>query len=105
MTGAYYDDIDAAFRASVGHLLEIGGAVLLICVLGSWLVTRDITLSLGAVETAMTRVVAGDLIMEVPGLERRDEAGGAPQEPDGNRRVEGDEEAMPPPGGSWSQRG
>jgi methyl-accepting chemotaxis protein len=75
-TGAYYDDIDAAFRSSLVTLGEIGGVVLLVGILGSWLVTRDITRSLSVVEQALERLVGGDLTSDIPGLGRRDEVGG-----------------------------
>jgi methyl-accepting chemotaxis protein len=76
MTGAYYDDIDAAFDSSLLRLGEIGGIVLLASMLVSWLVARDVTGSLLALERATSELVAGDLTVEIPGQARRDEVGG-----------------------------
>ena len=44
--------------------------------LAAWLVNRDITVSLGALNAAMDRLAKGDLATVVPGADRRDEIGG-----------------------------
>ena len=75
LAGSYVDDINAAFRV---QLIRIGGGglvVLLVTVLITWLVNRDVTGSLGRLKAAMTALAGGDLSVEVPGVERRDEVG------------------------------
>jgi methyl-accepting chemotaxis protein len=74
--GAYVDDLDAAFRASLLRLSLIGAVILATTLLLAWLVNRDITASLGALKTAMDRLSKGDLATLIPGTERRDEIGG-----------------------------
>jgi methyl-accepting chemotaxis protein len=76
VTGAYVDDLDAAFRASLLRLVLIGGAVLVVTLLAGFLVNRDIAVSLGALKTAMERLAKGDLATAIPGTDRRDEVGG-----------------------------
>jgi len=75
LAGAYTDDLDADFRATLWHLAMIGGLILLVTLLAAWSVNRDITGSLGALATAMTRLASGDLAAEIPGADRRDEVG------------------------------
>src|SRR5580658_1516107 len=75
MAGAYYDDIDAAFRASLATLADIAGAAVLALVLGAWLITSDITGALRRLETSIARLMAGDLGTDIPGIQRRDEIG------------------------------
>jgi len=74
--GAYTDDLDAAFHASLLRLASIGGVVLLVTLLAAWLLNRDITGSLGRLKEAMERLAKGDLATVVPGTDRRDEVGG-----------------------------
>ena len=74
--GAYTDDLDLAFAAILFRLGAVGGSVLLLTVIGGWLVTRDITGSLGGLKSAMERLSQGDLSTVVPGTNRRDEVGG-----------------------------
>ena len=75
MAGAYIDDLDAAFRATLWHLIGTGGAILLFSLLIAWLVNRDITRSLGGLKTAMGRLSEGRLETLVPGTDRHDEVG------------------------------
>ena len=74
-TGAYTDDLDADFHASLLRMVSIGGAIMLVSLLAAWLINRDITISLGNLKTAMHRLAKGDLTTEVPGTGRRDEVG------------------------------
>ena len=74
--GAYVDDLDAAFRIVLFRLGVIGGVVLSVTLLAALLVNRDITVSLGALQTAMDRLAKGDLSTVVPGTDRHDEVGG-----------------------------
>ena len=74
-TGAYLDDIDAAFRPLAWR---IGfGTLALVAVIGglAWLIGRSITRPLGALEGRMQTLAAGTLDAPVPGLGRTDEVG------------------------------
>jgi methyl-accepting chemotaxis protein len=73
--GAYVDDIDSAFRASLLALGLIGGAILAATLLATWLVNRDISVPLGGLKSAMDRLAKGDLVTAVPGTDRHDEIG------------------------------
>ena len=75
ITGAYYDDINAAFHAALLQLGEIAGMVLAVAALAAWLISRDITMSLARLERAMARLADGDLAMETPDTDRGDEVG------------------------------
>jgi methyl-accepting chemotaxis protein len=75
IAGAYTDDLDAAFRASLWQLIAAGGIVLLGTLLAAWLVNRDITSSLGGLRDAMVRLSQGELAAEIPGKGRGDEVG------------------------------
>ena len=44
----------------------IGGVILVVTLLAAWLVNRDITVSLGALKTAMDRLAKGDLATVIP---------------------------------------
>ena len=74
-TGAYTDDLDALFNASMLRLGAIGGTVLLLTMLAAWLVNRDITASLGKLMAAMGTLARGALMTTIPGTGRRDEVG------------------------------
>jgi methyl-accepting chemotaxis protein len=73
--GAYTDDLDTAFHAALLRMGAVGGAIILIIALAAWLVSRDITASLGSLTAAMARLSAGDFNAVVPGTDRRDEVG------------------------------
>ncbi|HUB11579.1 MAG TPA: cache domain-containing protein [Acetobacteraceae bacterium] len=73
--GAYVDDLNAAFTAVLWRLAMIGGGILLVTLLVAWLINRDITRSLGGLQTAMRRLSEGALDTAVPGTTRRDEVG------------------------------
>nr|WP_294563829.1 methyl-accepting chemotaxis protein [uncultured Rhodopila sp.] len=73
--GAYTDDLDADFHASLFRMVCFGGAIMLISLLAAWLINRDITVSLGGLKVAMHRLAEGDLATEVPGTGRLDEVG------------------------------
>ncbi len=73
--GAYTDDLDDVFHASVFRMIVFGGVVLLIAILAAWLVNRDITQSLRALKLSMDRLAKGDLSVAIAGAERHDEIG------------------------------
>ncbi|HEY0184625.1 MAG TPA: methyl-accepting chemotaxis protein [Rhodopila sp.] len=74
-TGAYTDDLEAAFRSSMLKMGGVGGVILLLTSLAGWLVSRDVTRSLAGLKAAMERLAKGDLAAAIPGGERRDEVG------------------------------
>jgi methyl-accepting chemotaxis protein len=69
-------DLDAAYHDTILRLSTAGGFVLLVTMLVGWLINRDITVSLGALKTAMEQQARGALSVDVPGTNRRDEVGG-----------------------------
>jgi methyl-accepting chemotaxis protein len=73
--GAYTDDLDQVFYASLWRLATAGGAILLVTLLAAWLINRDITGSSGRLTKAMERLATGDLAVAVPCVDRRDEIG------------------------------
>jgi methyl-accepting chemotaxis protein len=92
MSGAWVDDIDADYDATVLRLAAVGGLILLATMLVAWAINRDISGSLGRLRTAMQRLSHGDLAVAVPGAARRDEVGAMAQDvlvfQDGMRRAE-----------------
>jgi methyl-accepting chemotaxis protein len=73
--GAYTDDLDAAFHTALWELSGIGGAILLVTLLVAMLINRDISFSLGGLQTAMAALAQGDLATSIPGTARHDEVG------------------------------
>jgi methyl-accepting chemotaxis protein len=76
VTGAYVDDLDAAFHGLLLRLSLTSGGILAVTLFVAWLVNHDITVSLGGLKAAMERLAQGDLATVVPGTDRRDEVGG-----------------------------
>jgi methyl-accepting chemotaxis protein len=74
-SGAYTDDLEAAFRASLVNVVVIGGAILLVTALVAWLVSRDISHSLGGLKAIMGRLAKGEVEVTVSGTARADEVG------------------------------
>ncbi len=74
--GAYTDDLDAAFLASLRSMGGVAGAVLALTVLAAWLINRDVAGAIGRLKLAMDRLAQGELDTAVPGTERGDEIGG-----------------------------
>jgi methyl-accepting chemotaxis protein len=90
ITGAYYDDIDAAYHAILRELGVIAGVVMLAAALGTWLISRDITTALARLEQTMTTLAGttlagttlagttlagGTPTIDIPDTGRRDEVG------------------------------
>jgi methyl-accepting chemotaxis protein len=76
MSGAYTDDLDAAFQASLLRLAGIGAGILALLLLAAWGLNRDIAGSLGRLKATMDRLAEGALETAVPGTDRTDEVGG-----------------------------
>jgi len=77
--GAWIDDVEAAYRASLLRLSAIGGLILAITLLAAWLINHDISGSLGRLKHAMEQLAQGDLATAIPGTSRGDEVGGMAQ--------------------------
>ena len=75
LAGAYTDDLARDFRSQMIASAFIGGAILLITLIITWLVNRDITGSQGRLLAAMAALAKNDLTTDVPGANRRDEIG------------------------------
>ena len=75
IAGAWTDDLDAVYRASLLRLGLISGAILLVVLFTAWLIGRDISGSLGRLKTAMGRLANGELETGIPGTTRQDEVG------------------------------
>ncbi|MDR3536203.1 MAG: methyl-accepting chemotaxis protein [Acetobacteraceae bacterium] len=75
LVGAYADDLEADYRASMLRLSAAGGGIVLVMLLVAWLINHDIVRSLGAVTTAMTKLASGDHHTEIQGADRHDEVG------------------------------
>jgi len=75
-TGIYIDDVDAAFMEHARYAAII--ALLALCAVGgvSFLVARSILKPLHGMTGAMAKLAAGDLEVQVPARDRRDEIGG-----------------------------
>jgi methyl-accepting chemotaxis protein len=76
LVGAYTDDLDASFNASLLRTGSIGGTMLLLSMLAGWLITHDVITALGGLKVAMERLARGDLTTAPTGTNRHDEVGG-----------------------------
>src|SRR5579863_3217623 len=76
ITGAWTDDIEAAYRTTLARLMIISGLILLSTLLVAWFVNRDISRSLGSLATAMEKLAGNDIANAIPGVDRGDEVGG-----------------------------
>jgi signal transduction histidine kinase len=74
-TGAYVDDIDAAFWAEARKDLIIAVCLIALAGLGSFILARDLSLALHRLSRRVERVAAGDLDGEIPDVGRGDEVG------------------------------
>ncbi|MBS0640144.1 MAG: cache domain-containing protein, partial [Proteobacteria bacterium] len=75
LVSAYTDDLDDAFRSVIWRLAGAGGVILALTLVVAWLVSLDITASLGRLKGAMGALARGDVTTDVPGLGRVDEVG------------------------------
>jgi methyl-accepting chemotaxis protein len=74
-SGSYIDDIEARLAPITGAV--VGGVVALALLIGAlaWLIVRRITGPLARLRGCMGEMADGDLSLDVPGLDRRDETG------------------------------
>jgi methyl-accepting chemotaxis protein len=73
--GSYVDDMDAAVRANTIRLAEIGAMIIAVVLLAAFLINRDISGSLNRLKSTMERLAKGELTVDIPGTDRRDEVG------------------------------
>ena len=76
LSGAYTDDLDAAYNSLLLRLGLVGGLILLLTLPVAWLVSRDIRKALGDLRDTMTGLANGDLTVAIPDTARQDELGG-----------------------------
>jgi methyl-accepting chemotaxis protein len=74
-TGAYIDDLNAAFWSAARRELAIGGVVALLLTLASWAAIRSILQPLRRLRRAMEGLAGGDLGVAVPAILVNDEIG------------------------------
>jgi signal transduction histidine kinase len=74
-TGAYIEDIESEFRATVLRLGLIAAGIFAVATLSAFLVNHNISASLGRLKTKMERLAAGDLDVDIAEATRRDEVG------------------------------
>lgn len=74
-TGAYLDDIDAAFWDQARFNLMVSIGVMIFAAIGSYILGRDLSLALTRVSNRVSSVTDGDLNSEIPGTDRKDEVG------------------------------
>ena len=74
-TGIYLDDVDAVFWQTAQTFALICGAVFILVLVGSMLISRSITRPLATIAELTGRLAAGDGEFEVPHTERKDEVG------------------------------
>jgi methyl-accepting chemotaxis protein len=75
LSGAYTDDLDADFYATLMRLSLFGGLILILTTVVAFAINRDIGLTLGRLVDAMGRLARGDLSATIPGDDRKDELG------------------------------
>jgi methyl-accepting chemotaxis protein len=75
LAGAYTDDLEADYRASVLRQSLIGAAIMLLIVAAGLLINRDVTKSLDGLAGAMRALADGNIGTVVPGRDRQDALG------------------------------
>jgi len=75
LTGAYLDDIDAAFQTELIRLVIIAAVLIALTVAIAILVGRNITVPLDLLKAKTVRLAGGDLSVEIKEDGRRDEIG------------------------------
>ena len=74
-SGAYADDINAAFFEQAIQLGLISAAILAVALLLAGFTVTDLRRAIGGLGRSMTALAGGDLKVDVPGTDRRDEIG------------------------------
>jgi methyl-accepting chemotaxis protein len=74
VAGAWTDDIEAAFRASLIRIAAVCGTLMAASLAAAWAFSRDMTVALGRLNEALQGLASGRAV-EVPCTGRRDEIG------------------------------
>jgi signal transduction histidine kinase len=74
-TGVYIDDIQVEFRSTLLRLGAIASAIFAAAMLCAFFINRNVGGSLRELKIKMERLAAGDLSVDMPEAERRDEIG------------------------------
>jgi len=74
-TGAYVDDIDAAFRAEAFHLLKVFSGLITLAGLLTFLIGNDLAMALKRVAARVASVARGEFEGAIPDVDRPDEVG------------------------------
>ena len=74
-TGVFNEEIDAAVHDAVFGLAKMIVIVLIVLAALIWVISRSITLPLGAITTRMRSLADGNVSEEIPGVDRKDELG------------------------------
>jgi diguanylate cyclase (GGDEF)-like protein len=74
-TGAYVDDIDAAFWTEALSALAVFLGLIALAAVASHIVARDMVRAMSRISARVTSVARGELDGEVPDIDRRDEIG------------------------------
>ena len=74
-TGIYIDDVDAIFARQALLIGGIAAVVILLVLVISILVARNLVLPIDAMTRTMRRLASGDLGTDIPGTDRHDEVG------------------------------
>ncbi len=74
--GAYIDDLNVAFRATIIRLSVVGGVILVVLLCAAWRIEQDITQSIERLKATMEQLAGGDPDTHVPDTARGDEVGG-----------------------------
>lgn len=74
-TGAYIEDIESEFLATMLRLGLITAGIFAVATLSALLVSHNISSALARLKTKMERLAAGDLAVDITEAERRDEIG------------------------------
>ncbi|MBF0562483.1 MAG: cache domain-containing protein [Alphaproteobacteria bacterium] len=74
-SGIYIDDVAVAFRRAVTIFGTLTGVIILIAGAVSFIVARNSARVIAAMGGSMERLAGGDVAVDIPGLERKDEIG------------------------------
>ena len=74
-TGVFNDEIDAAVHEAMIDLAKTIIVVLIVLAALIWVISRSITLPLGAITTRMRSLADGNVSDSIPGVDRKDELG------------------------------
>ncbi len=74
-TGVYVDDVSAILWSSTQVMMIVGGLIMLICTGFAWVTLRAVLNPMNALKKAMSELANGQILTEIPALDRKDEFG------------------------------